>query len=342
MSNWISCACRSLEISPAAPVRRFVTWGIERSVAITALTLARKAGAVAWSDCERTSTASLAGVLKPAPARIRSARAASPVAYSASESLCVPAIRPALVATATNRSQIAAAAFQCSALQRPARAAKFDERARPRPFPADDDRPGCPLSCRCRRTGNRLLAELSIARGLLEAVVRQSSGSRGAAASGAMPIPAAENYASELLGCELRPTTGRDSGSVPMRRRAQGSNLVAHTRRSRDGGDSHSNDAQAQRPDAAANARPAAASPAAKPRREAGERASARSSRQTRARAGVRADGAELRAGCAQSRGVRRVPERRASAAAEGRLSGPAGSRPAIRDCFLDDAFDQY
>src|SRR5919198_5671125 len=195
MSNWTSCACPSLEISPAAPVRRFVTCGIERSVAITALTLARKAGAFAWSDCERTSTASLAGVLKPAAARICSARAASPVAYSASESLCVPAIRPALIAKATKRSQIAAAAFQCSALQRPARAAKFDEGTRRRPLVGDGDGAGRLLR-RPRRKRKWLLAEVSIA-GLPLKFVTQSSGSRGRSASGALPIPVAENYAGE-------------------------------------------------------------------------------------------------------------------------------------------------
>src|SRR5262249_6142981 len=78
---------------------------------------------VSVRDC--TSTDSSARSRKPAAASIRAARAASPSDCSMSVSLVVPAKAPAAIATATNATHTAVADFQCAALQRPARSARF-------------------------------------------------------------------------------------------------------------------------------------------------------------------------------------------------------------------------
>src|SRR5438034_5259194 len=127
MSNSINCARRSFETSPAVPVRRFVTCGIVRSFASTPCTVARKVGSATVRVCERTSTASDAGVLKPALARICSARAVSPVDCSDDDNLCVPTVVPSPIATTTKATHTATAVFQCAALHRPARAARLSE-----------------------------------------------------------------------------------------------------------------------------------------------------------------------------------------------------------------------
>src|ERR671937_3083958 len=127
MSNSTNCARRSFETSPAALVRRFVTCGIVRSLASTPCTVARKPGSATVALCEPTSTASEAGVLNPALARICSARAVSPVDCSDKDSLCVPTEVPTPIAITTNATQTATAVFQCAALHRPARAARFSE-----------------------------------------------------------------------------------------------------------------------------------------------------------------------------------------------------------------------
>ena len=134
MSNSISCARRSFETSPAAPVRRFVTCGIVRSFASTPCTDARNVGSATVRVRERTSTASDAGVLKPALARICSARAVSPVDCSDTDSLCVPSAVPTPIATATKATHTATAVFQCAALHRPARAARLRVSITPTPF----------------------------------------------------------------------------------------------------------------------------------------------------------------------------------------------------------------
>ena len=77
------------------------------------------------ADADSTSTLSVAGVLNPADARIACARAVSPVACSASVSFTVPAALPRTTAATTKTIQIAVAVFQWSALQRPARWARF-------------------------------------------------------------------------------------------------------------------------------------------------------------------------------------------------------------------------
>lgn len=125
MSNSINCAWRSVEICPAAPVRRFLTSARPRRVEATEETAERNCRSDVVSVPDLTNTLSAAGVLKPALASIRSARAVSPVPCSESDSLCVPTIWPSTTATATNTSQIAVAFFQFRALHRPARAARF-------------------------------------------------------------------------------------------------------------------------------------------------------------------------------------------------------------------------
>src|SRR6266536_6557857 len=85
----------------------------------------RKAGSVAslWRPWIRT--VSLAGCLKPARASVLDARPDSPFPESDCARTCVPIALPTKKATATKPSQPKAAVFQCAALQRPARAAKF-------------------------------------------------------------------------------------------------------------------------------------------------------------------------------------------------------------------------
>ena len=106
-------------------MRNLVTCGIVRSFASTLCTVERKAGSATVRVSERTMTLSAAGVSKPALVSSCSARAASPVACSEAVSVCVPTVMPRPIATATNATQMATAVFQCSALQRAARAAKL-------------------------------------------------------------------------------------------------------------------------------------------------------------------------------------------------------------------------
>jgi hypothetical protein len=76
-------------------------------------------------------TLSAAGVWKPALPSNCSARAASPVACSEADNLCVPTVVPRPIATTTNATHNAIAVFQFFALQRPARAARFGDAIRP-------------------------------------------------------------------------------------------------------------------------------------------------------------------------------------------------------------------
>jgi len=96
-----------------------------RSFAVTRAIVARNAGSATVSERLCTSTFSAAGCEKPAPWRIVWARAVSPVPCSASVSLTVPTAFPMTTATTTNATQARVAVFQCAALQRPARAARF-------------------------------------------------------------------------------------------------------------------------------------------------------------------------------------------------------------------------
>ena len=144
MSNSTSCAWRSFETSPAAPVRRCWTCGIVRRRAMTDCTVERKAGSEAVSVDDLTSTLSFAGVLKPASPRICSARAVSPVDCSAIDSLCVPTARPSAIATITTTIQSAVAVFQCPALQRPARAARLSELTRMQPLSTNPSKTSSP------------------------------------------------------------------------------------------------------------------------------------------------------------------------------------------------------
>jgi len=92
---------------------------------MTSATVDLNAGEDAFSVRDFTSTLSLAGVLKPARSRIASARAVSPVPCSESLRETFPASAPAKTATTTNTIQATVAVFQCAALHRPARAARF-------------------------------------------------------------------------------------------------------------------------------------------------------------------------------------------------------------------------
>src|SRR5690242_7407300 len=89
-------------------------------------------------------TLSAAGVWNPALRRSCSARAASPVACSEAESVCVPTVMPRPIATATNATQSAIAVFQFFALHRPARAARFIELIARTPLPV------AALKCECQ------------------------------------------------------------------------------------------------------------------------------------------------------------------------------------------------
>src|SRR5689334_5527675 len=92
---------------------------------MTSATVDLNAGDDAFSVRDLTRTLSLAGVLNPAFSRIASARAVSPVPCSESLSETFPASAPAKIARTTNTIQATVAVFQCAALQRPARAARF-------------------------------------------------------------------------------------------------------------------------------------------------------------------------------------------------------------------------
>ena len=71
------------------------------------------------------STFSVAGWVRPARSSIPSAVAASPEANSESFIWTWPAMLPTSIAATAKTSQPKSARFQCSALQRPARPARF-------------------------------------------------------------------------------------------------------------------------------------------------------------------------------------------------------------------------
>ena len=87
--------------------------------------VARNAGSATVSVLLWTRTFSSAGCEKPALWRIACARDASPVAFSASDSLTTPAALPIATDAITNAIHANVAVFQCAALHRPARAARF-------------------------------------------------------------------------------------------------------------------------------------------------------------------------------------------------------------------------
>ena len=128
MSNWIRAECPSLEIWVAgvsSGLRMLVTSCCRATVCTTTAIADWKLGSVATTSGLWTSTLSDAGELKPAFARMRSARPASPEAMSASESDRVPIQPPRNTMRATNASQPKVARFQWRALHPPARAARF-------------------------------------------------------------------------------------------------------------------------------------------------------------------------------------------------------------------------
>jgi len=128
MSNWTIAAWRSAEIWSGWPLSGPLTplaCGSARTARSTRWSSLRKAGSPAACAALRTSTASLACRWKPASVSARSARAGSPLEFSTSVSLAVPASWPRITAAATKASQPKVAVFQCPALQRAARSAMF-------------------------------------------------------------------------------------------------------------------------------------------------------------------------------------------------------------------------
>ena len=83
-----------------------------------------------------TSTSSLARWLNPASARIWSARRDSPVPRSSSARCCVPTAPPMKTHATTSASHPKIATRRCSALQRPARWARFGRDGIKLAFPA--------------------------------------------------------------------------------------------------------------------------------------------------------------------------------------------------------------
>ncbi len=128
MSNWTSAECRSREIwvdGESSGLRTLITFGSRDTIWTTPAIALWNAGSEARTSALWTSTLSVAGVRKPAPARMCSATAASPDAASPSAISWAPTQPPSRTATTVNASQPNVARFQWRALQPPARAARL-------------------------------------------------------------------------------------------------------------------------------------------------------------------------------------------------------------------------
>src|SRR6266496_764921 len=128
MSNSTSAECPSLDTRPALPGANgesmLVTFGCASSRPTTSRTAAWNRALVAVSEELWRSTSSLAGCLNSS-LRIRWTRPDSPGPGSFADSDLVPTIWPTPKAITTNASQPNTAAFQCLALHRPTRVARF-------------------------------------------------------------------------------------------------------------------------------------------------------------------------------------------------------------------------
>src|SRR6266545_1035987 len=103
----------------------FSTSGSPDSVCTTLATAAANAGWPAVAVSDWMSTLSRAGILKLPSARICSARRDSPFAIAQSFISRAPTAPPTKTASTAKAIHPNAAVFQCDALQRPARAARF-------------------------------------------------------------------------------------------------------------------------------------------------------------------------------------------------------------------------
>src|SRR3954454_3757961 len=128
MSNSTSAECPSADTRSAFPAASgdstFMTFGCDSSLRVTSCTTARNSALDATADALCTSTSSLPGCLNPL-FRIRWASPDSPGPVAVRERDFVPTIPPIANATTTNASQPKTAFFQCRALHRPTRAARF-------------------------------------------------------------------------------------------------------------------------------------------------------------------------------------------------------------------------
>src|SRR5436190_5564422 len=155
-SNWTSAEWRSRDTSPARGwsigETMLVTSASPESVCTTLATAAVKVCSPNETVCDWTSTLSRAGILKLPWSWICSARLDSPFA-NAHDFICFAPTKPPTATARTAKAiQPNAAVFQCDALQRPARPARFVV------VSMTASLPGAPLADRDRR--QHLLREL--------------------------------------------------------------------------------------------------------------------------------------------------------------------------------------
>src|SRR3954454_12413722 len=128
-SNCTSTECRSREINPALGCSigetMLVTSGCAASVCTTFATADENACVSAVAHDDWISTLSRAGILNFARSRICSAVRDSPFAIAHDFIWFAPPAPPTTTASTAREIQPKAARFQCAALQRPARPARF-------------------------------------------------------------------------------------------------------------------------------------------------------------------------------------------------------------------------